>query len=122
MVRSGLGGAGEVVNVDDVVLLMRLLVLVGWEDGLGGSKLVVGDWIIFNLSGVKSGDVGMVVSLDEAMLWELGDRMGDSMERVVARNADVAGLDAGRVEILVLPNPPCPRDVSDMMVVVCISG
>ena len=50
----------------------------------------------------------------------LGESTGDDMERVDTREA--CGEEGDSVEIPVLPNPPSPRDVSEMMDVVSIVG
>ena len=70
--------------------------LLGWDEVL----FVIN----FNLSGVKSGDVGVVCRFFDAVVYELGDKIGDSMDRVDTLLAfGIVGL-MGVVPVL--PNPP----------------
>ena len=86
------------------------------------TDVIVWDWLHLSLSGVNRGDAGIVGRCDEAFVYVFGerDRSGEFMERVDTLHA-VGGEGSG-VDIPVLPNPPVPREVSDMMFVVVISG
>ena len=106
VVEEGLSIFGAICDVvcDELVdLLLGLWLVLELELG---SKLNGVDCFLDNLEGVKSGDVGSVGRFWDAMEYGLGERSGDSMERVTARDAD--GVESGG-EICfspVLPNPP----------------
>ena len=56
----------------------------------------------------------------DALEYGCGDRSGDSIDRVDTRFADGGGGLMGVIPVL--PNPPWPLGVSEMTVVVLMSG